>query len=143
MQAAQNALNHLREIIRTWDKVLGGGVDKKVSQDLNLFMNAVNNDLNMPQAMAIMWNMVSSETEPTIKATMLLEMDKILGLELEQYLAKPTEIPGEVMKLVNKREKARKSADFKESDKLRTEIKRQGFEIEDTASGPRIKKVVN
>ena len=49
----------------------------------------------------------------------------------------------EVMKLVYRREIARKSEDFKESDKLRHQIKKLGYEIEDTPTGPKIKQVVN
>ncbi len=137
LQSAQNALNNLRETIREWD---GQGETDRYFQR---FMDAINNDLNIPQALAVLWEMVKSDDPIPNKAKTILEMDKILGLELEQYLAKPTEIPEEVMKLVNKRETARKSADFKESDKLRKAIKSQGFEVEDTATGPKLKLVVN
>lgn len=138
LQGATNGLNNLREIIRDWEEPKIGCA--QYEQD---FMSAVNSDLNMPQAIAVLWEMVKSDYPTSAKAKTILEMDKILGLKLDEYLGKPIEVPDEVMKLVNKREQARKSGDFKESDKLRHTIKKLGYEVEDTASGPKIRLVVN
>ncbi len=87
--------------------------------------------------------MVKSDLPTLQKSTDLLEMDKILGLGLDKYLGKQIEVPDEVMKLVRKREQARNKGDFKESDKLRHQMKKLGFEVEDTPAGPKIKAVVN
>ena len=138
LEAAQNALNNLREIIRDWEepKIGCAQFEKDFNEDAS-------NDLNMPQAVAIMWNMVRSDYPTSAKAKTLLEMDKILGLNLEQYLGKSIDIPEEVMHLVSKREQARNEGDFKQSDKLRKEIKSKGYIIEDTKTGPKVKSVVN
>lgn len=152
MEAAQNALNNLREEIRGWPSFAEAseGEDTKnrlseqaveaKSQFWQRFLQAANNDLNMPQAVGVLWDMIKSDTPTSSKAATILEMDKILGLGLDQYLGKPIEVPGEVMKLVHKREQLRKSGDFKDSDKLRHEIKKLGFEVEDTPQGPKLKK---
>lgn len=134
LEAAQNALNRLREEIRLWEKPEGN-----VGQYYQRFIKAANNDLNIPQALAILWELVKSDIPTSQKSKDLLEMDKILGLELEQYLGKKIEVPEEVMKLVHKREQARQKGDFKESDKFRKQIKKLGFEVEDTPEGFRIK----
>ena len=105
-----------------------------------LSMKAVNNDLNTPQALAIMWELVKSDYPSSAKAESLLKMDKVLGLKLDEYIGKPLEIPAEVQKLVNERENARKAGNFEKSDKLRHEIKKLGFEVEDTPDGPKTKK---
>ncbi len=136
LQAAQNALNNLREIVRDWDQPAIGCAG--FEQD---FQNAVSNDLNMPQALAVMWEMVKSDNPSSSKAKSLLEMDQVLGLSLDQYVAKPTEVPEEVRKLVDQRELVRKSGNFDESDKLRKEIKQLGYEVEDTPTGPKVKAV--
>lgn len=138
LSAAQNALNNLKELIRDWEEVKIGCA--QYEQD---FMNAVNSDLNMPQAVAVMWEMIRSDYPTSAKAKTILEMDKVLGLRLDEYLGKPIEVPDEVMKLVYRREQIRKSGDFKESDKLRHEIKKLGYEIEDTPAGPKIRLVIN
>ena len=137
LQAAQNALNNLREEIRGWDEPKIGCAEFEQN-----FMKAVNNDLNLPQALAIMWDLVKSSNPTSAKAKALLEMDKILGLRLDQYIGKQIEIPEKVQKLINHREQVRKSGDFKKSDKLRHEIKKLGYEIEDTSTGPKTKKGV-
>ncbi len=132
--SAANALNNLREEIRLWEQPEG-----VVGQYYQKFLEAANNDLNMPKALAVMWEMVKSDISSSQKSKDLLEMDKIMGLDLEKYLGKKIEVPQEVMKLVEKREHARVKGDFKESDKLRHEIKKLGFEVEDTPEGFRIK----
>lgn len=151
LEASQNALNNLRDEVRSWDQPKIGCAEYEQK-----FMEAVNNDLNTPQALAVMWEMVKparnalarnashidasgSDYPTSAKAGSLLKMDKILGLDLEKYVARPKEIPGEVMKLVGQREKARANKDFKKSDELRKEIKKLGFEILDTTDGPKIK----
>lgn len=135
IQAAQNALNNLREIIRDWDEPKIGCAEYE-----QRFFEALDNDLSTPQALAVLWELVKSDYPSSAKAESLLEMDQVLGLKLENYLGKKIEIPEEVQKLVNQREQVRKSGDFKKSDKLRHQIKKLGFEIEDTPSGPRVKR---
>ena len=135
LESSSNALNNLREEIRSWEQPKGN-----VGQYWQKFAEAANNDLNMPQAVAVMWEMVKSDVDSSQKARDLLEMDKIMGLGLADYLGKQIEVPEEVMKLVRKREQARNEGDFKQSDKLRHQIKKIGFEIEDAYSGYKIKK---
>ncbi len=134
LSAAQNALNNLRRIISGWEepKIGCAGFEKD-------FMEQVSNDLNIPQAVAILWEMVKSDYPSSAKVKTLLEMDKILGLKLDEFSGKPPEIPEEVIKLVNQREQVRKSGDFKQSDKLRSDIRKMGYEVEDTQNGPRIR----
>ncbi|MDO8573855.1 MAG: cysteine--tRNA ligase, partial [Candidatus Daviesbacteria bacterium] len=133
LEAAQNALNNLREEIRSWGepKIGCAGFEQK-------FMDAANNDLNMPQALAVVWELVKSNYPTSAKAQSLLKFDKILGLKLDEYLGKLIEIPANVIKLVEKREAVRKSGDFKKGDEIRKEIKKLGFEVEDTPKGPKV-----
>ncbi|KKR81367.1 MAG: Cysteine-tRNA ligase [Candidatus Daviesbacteria bacterium GW2011_GWA1_41_61] len=137
LQAAQNALNNLREEVRDWDQSKIGCAEYE-----RRFFNAVDNDLNVPQALAILWELVKSDYPTSAKAESLLKFDKILGLKLDEYLGKPLEVPEEVQKLVDQREKVRKNKDFQKSDELRDEIKKMGYEMEDTPTGPKVKKVL-
>ncbi|MBU1031416.1 class I tRNA ligase family protein, partial [Patescibacteria group bacterium] len=134
LQSAQNALDNLRDIVRDWEEPVTGCAEFEKK-----FMDAVNNDLNMPQALAILWDLVKSGSPTSAKAKTILEMDKILGLKLDEYLGKKLEIPEKVQKLINQREQMRKSGDFKKSDELRKQIKKLGYEIEDTPKGSKIK----
>jgi len=91
--------------------------------------------------LAVVWEMVKSDMPSAQKAADLLEMDKILGLELSKVIGQKIEIPEEVQKLVDLREKARLEKDFERSDELRGEIKRLGYEVLDSADGAKVKKV--
>ncbi|MFH1253380.1 MAG: cysteine--tRNA ligase [Candidatus Uhrbacteria bacterium] len=139
-QATQNALNKLREIIRDWP-VPGS----EICEDYNKrFLEAIEDDLNTPQALAVMWEMVGDPTvENSAKATTLLEFDKIFGLKLEEYIGKKVEIPAEVDALVSLRQIAREKKDWTESDRLRDEIAKLGFVVEDAKDGIKVKKVLN
>lgn len=141
LQSAQNALNNLRSIIRGWERVDGLLQQPKgdVVQFWQRFMEAASNDLNIPQAVGVLWEMVRSGDTISGKSNVLLLMDQILGLKLDEYLGKPLQIPEEVQKLITHRENARKSGDFKKSDQIRKEIKKLGYEIEDTSAGSKIK----
>lgn len=138
IDAAQHALNNLRSEIRLWEQPKGD-----VGQFWQKFLEAAKNDLNIPKALSVLWEMVKSDKPTSEKSRDLLEMDKILALGLEEYLGKQIEVPEEIMKLVEQRENVRKSGDFQKSDQLRKEIKERGFEIEDTSSGPKVKLLVN
>lgn len=157
LQAAQNALNSLREMVRDWDSsVISNKVrDLNSNQEISRsarndkkgykvrFMDAINNDLNTPQALAILWEMVKSDYPTSAKAESLLKFDAVLGLSLDQYLGKPLEVSQEVMELVEKREKIRKDGDFEKSDEIRKQIKNLGYIVEDTSSGPKVKQLQN
>lgn len=134
LQAAQNAINNLRQEIRAWDQP--EEVDVQYYQK---FLQSANNDLNMPQALAVMWEMVRSDLPSGKKSATLLKMDQVFGLKLDEFIGKPLEIPSEVQKLIKERENARKSKDFKKADNLRHQIKKLGFEVEDTPAGPRMR----
>ncbi len=135
LKAAQNTLNKLRQEVRNWEKP-----ESDVGRYWQKFLEADGNDLNTPQALAVLHEMVSSNITTAQKARDLLEMDKILGLGLEEYVGKQLKIPEEVQRLVDKREQARKSGDFEKSDSLRKDIQNKGFELEDTPSGPKLRR---
>lgn len=134
--SAGNALNKLRSEIRAW------GSPETIDPNFwQRFLDSANNDLGIPQAVVVMWDLIKSDLPSGIKSATLLKMDEVLGLDLEKYVGKPLEIPENVQRLIKKRENARVAGDFKKSDELRHEIKKLGFEIEDTPTGPKIKNI--
>lgn len=134
LQAAQNALNNIRRTIRNWEKP-----DGKPSKIYQNFIETANNDLGLPQAVAALHSLIHNTQGSAQDSADLLAIDQVLGLELDKYLAKPIEVPLEVRKLLEQREKAREQKDFEESDRLRNEIKKLGYEVEDTPYGSRVK----
>lgn len=143
LEASQKAFNNLKELLRsfkTTENVLSGQDKVDMEQFWQRFLDSANLDLNTPQAVGVMWEMLRSKISTSSKASLILQMDTILGLGLSQYLGKQIEIPEEIMKLVEKREHSRKSNNFKESDRLRKEIHKLGYEVEDTEQGSNIKQ---
>lgn len=137
LQAAQNTLNNIRGQIRGWDNP----TKNETGEFYERFLEALNNDLNTPQALAILHEMLKANMPSSEKAADLLAMDKVLGLKLNEYLGQKVEASEDVQKLLEKRELARASKNFEESDRIRKEIKDLGFEVEDTDKGPRLKKL--
>lgn len=104
------------------------------------FLNAINDDLNMPQAMSVVWNAIKYEKKSKKIANMLLDFDRVLGLEIGK-LEQGEELPKEILELVEKRKKAREEKDWKLSDNLRDEIIKLGYNIKDTKDGMEISKI--
>lgn len=132
LAACQNALDNLRSQVSTWDEPKIGCAEFEGN-----FKKAVNNDLDIPKALSIMWAMVKSNYPTSAKHQSILVMDKVLGLGLGKF--EKMTLPKGAEELIEKRENLRKQGKFKESDKLRKDLQRMGVYVEDTASGPKWK----
>lgn len=134
VEGAQAALNRLRA--RLAELPDGGVIDEGYK---NRFDEALNDDLGTPQALAIVWETLkdASLSDANKKAT-ILSFDDALGLKLDEVTT--LDIPPQVSELAKKREVARLAKDWTTSDTLRKELQDLGFDVEDTASGPRIVK---
>ena len=107
------------------------------------FIEAVNDDLNTPKALAVLWQVLKSNIPSTDKYDLALYFDEVLGLELSELTKTKIKIPMKAKELVTKREKLRAGGEFGEADKARNEIRKLGFDVEDTSKGPRLKAVKN
>ncbi|MDA3802682.1 MAG: cysteine--tRNA ligase [Patescibacteria group bacterium] len=119
---------------------LKGRVDKYFKEQ---FQSAINDDLNMPQALAILFSVFKSRLNPDDKLETAKDFDKVLGLSLdfeESFNNNEVEIPAEIKSLAEKRQIARDEKDFSKSDSLRDEIEKEGYEIEDGPDGYKLKK---
>jgi len=93
------------------------------------FQAAVEADLNLPQALAVAWEMAKSNIPEQDKWELITDWDRVLGLGLGKV--KKAEIPDEIQKLVQQREELRRKKQWAEADKLRKQILAKGFKIED------------
>ena len=139
LDAAQTALGRLRNAVFSWTE----SADSLQSADrefLNRFQENVFYDLNTTKALAVMWDLVKSNREEGVKRATIIEFDKILGLDLENWVPKKQDVPEEIMDLVNRRLEARQQKNWNEADSLREKINQLGFEVEDSPEGPKISK---
>ena len=98
-------------------------------------MESVNNDLNFPQGLAVVWEMMKSNIPDMDKREQLLDWDQILGLGLTEAQT-GVEVPEEVKRLAGERESLRKAGKFVLADEVRMKVEELGYTIKDTNGGP-------
>ena len=134
LDAAQSALQRLRKAVYEW------GEPQKADADyLAEFKELVNNDLNMPRALALVWDLVKSDLPAPLKKATVMQFDRVLGLRLAEWQPADEIIPEKIIALVDRRQTARAEKRWKDADRLRNQVRQAGYEIEDTPNGPRVR----
>jgi cysteinyl-tRNA synthetase len=139
IEAARNGLLHVQNQVR---RILAADADAKTSVNAefkNKFSEAINDDLNMPRAMAVVQEMLKSKIRDAQKYRTILDFDRVLGLQLD-HLDQAQALPAAVQKLVDARQQARLAKDFAASDQLRAEIEALGYQVQDTKDGMKVVK---
>ena len=108
----------------------------------NRFHMAINDDLNMPLAMSVVWEVVRYEQKSKKLADLLLKFDSVMGLQIDKRTEKE-EIPEEILELVEQRKLARQERDYAKSDEIRDALKEKGYEVKDTKDGMTVEKIKN
>jgi len=135
LESAKNAYQRLKNICAELKP------DKKVNEKyLKQFEKAIEDDLNIPEALQALWNLLRDE-KANGKYAAIKRMDEVLGLKLLEK--EKIEIPHEVKKLISERESARKNKDWKKADELRNKVRNLGYEISDGEEGAVVKKKEN
>ncbi len=101
------------------------------------FIEKINDDFNMPEALALAWELIKDHTvEAKEKVNLLLDFDKVFGFGLQAILEMKNEkdivIPTEIKVLGDARQEARKNKEWDKADALRKEIESRGYEVKDT-----------
>ena len=136
LAAAQTGLGKLQDQVL---KLEGESVETLAGKKFEKrFAQALEDDLNLTEALAIGWEVLKSKLSDGEKHRLLISFDRVLGLDLGHK--KKLEVSQEVVVLANRREEARQKQDWKQADMLRDKLKKLGFEIEDHAEGYRLKK---
>jgi cysteinyl-tRNA synthetase len=152
VKASQTAFIRLIEIFVRLNEVKEGdehihahGEPREYKTD---FLNIINDDFNMPEAIALVWELIKDHSvEAKEKIKLLLDFDKVLGLGLQGVMdMKKTDedenvIPDEIKALGDAREEARKNKEWDKADALRKEIESRGYEVKDTGNSFEIRKI--
>jgi len=134
MKSAQKGYNNfIREI-----KNLGSKKGKINQEYKDKFIKEISDDFGVSQGLALTNKILKSKLRASEKLATLLDFDNVLGLKINEARENKLEIPIEIKELVKKRDKARKNKNWDESDKIRKEIEKKGFNIEDTQKGQKI-----
>lgn len=147
LQGAKQALSRLKKLVYDDWKDAKGKLNKNYFER---FVAAVNDDLDTPKAISIIWELVKDNDVPNgEKKITIQECDAVLGVGLnldpEDGLNQlghvdTTEIPEEVKGLLEEREAARIAQNWPEADRLRDKIGLLGYNIEDSSDGARLTK---
>jgi len=123
----------------------GKGISKLSKKAKSGFVKAMDDDLNMPEALSAVFDFVREANKAGAGMQALktmLDFDRVLGLRLDeagQWNTPAKAAPG-VKKLILEREKHRKDRDWKRADEIRDALAKKGIIVEDTENGPRWKK---
>ncbi len=154
LQAAQTSLERLRNLayhLLTQADENAVFSDKPLQDEgrqwRDAFLAEVENDLNMPRAMAVVWAMLRSQETPVTKLRVLFDMDRILGFGLKAYLqsdlprrlSEPTTylaaVPSPVATQVRTRQALRLQHDYQQADTIRQQLNHTGYVVRDTQRG--------
>lgn len=159
IDSAQKALENLRAQVyaaksQKHRTALSEEKRKKIDDLNSRFQSAVNDDLNTPQALAVLWEAMKGNIPSEDKYDLAISFDEIFGLKLREYEPSATKevktpkgnkiittvvLSGPTIARIDARELARKSSDFEKADKIREEIRKTDkLEIKDTPDGTQI-----
>jgi cysteinyl-tRNA synthetase len=143
MQAAQVAYDRLLEGALV-QKQGTDEIEPRVVADFQKeFDEAVTDDLNIPKALGVVWNVVRYGKKSKTLYALLVEMDRILGLgiaEAEHKKEEAEDLDPQIQELVDRRQQARKDKNWKLSDEIRDQLKAMGIVLEDTPQGVKWKR---
>jgi len=142
LDAAASALKKLtNEVLQIKESAINVGEAKFNEKYKEQFINAISDDFNMPQALAVLWDLIKDDKIVNAeKYLTIINFDQIFALKLDQVKLEKIEIPKEIRAMLDNREKFRSLGDFEQADAIREEIEIMGYEIKDTPNGTAVKK---
>lgn len=139
--SAKESLKNLKNMILDLKSQSFGEKGKNLSGEKfrKEFIANLENDFQIPGALAVAWQMLKSDLPPSDKLDLIFDFDKVFGLKLNKI--NEEKIPDDVIELAEERKLAREKKDFNKSDELRNKIEKLGFAIEDSGPSYKIKKI--
>lgn len=139
LQGAQTALKRLQNLYLGLTSDMGENIGRIDENYQMKFMNFMNDDLDTPRALALLWDVIKDEIlPPADKIATILDFDKILGLgfaNLKEETKTETEVPIKIQNLLEERKTARLNKNFQRSDEIRDEMFSLGYEVKDSPNG--------
>ena len=141
LDAAKTTYERIKRKIIELQATAHHGEDKSKEYE-SQFQSAINDDLNMSEALQVFLKTLDDAAFDSNKRLKLLKkFDTVLALGITEREKKLT-IPKEVQDLVNSREKFRKNKLWAEADIIRARIADQGYTVQDTSTGPKVEKII-
>ena len=141
LKASQTSLNNLRKLVNE-HKTGSADVEQKVLDDYATeFKNAINDNLNTPLAIGVLFSMLKTQPKSKKVYDLALQFDKALGLNLNEFNAVEDSIPEQVLNLAKLRWEAKQQKNWALADDYRAQISKLGYIIKDSANEYKIEKM--
>ena len=139
LKAAEKALSHLRDRVWEWKNLPAlAALPPETEEWRQKFWQAVENDLDLPTGLALTWAMARSALPGPAKLSLLLDFDRVFGLDLGQVPA-AYPLPAGVTAAAGRRQERRAVVDYPTADALRTELLTDGYVVQDVPGATRIR----
>jgi len=124
LDSARTGLRRLKEKVLS----LSGKEGVLNEEYIDQFESAISNDLNIPKALGIAWELIDDpKVEDGDALTTIKKMDEVLGLNLDKPVK--FELPPQISEWILARNKARNDKDWVLADELRNRIEESGMWI--------------
>src|SRR5437588_1510459 len=142
LEGANARLRHIRQRLVEWRGDTDGPAETARTRDEfdRRFRDAIASDLDMPAALVVVNEVVSTDRLPgPWKYALLTSWDSVLALDVDRMAREGFETPADVSDLVQERDDARKDRDFARSDEIRDRLAAMGWEVMDTPDGTKVR----
>ena len=152
LKSAKKGLARLRQCVKLHSVSNNNVNDEEINKYRKRFLDAMNDDLDSPNALSIIWEIARKEYKSKKYADLIGEMDEIMGLDIsiEKILDREhkeeeklkNELDDDIKKLIDEREIARQHKEWEKADFIRHELEKRGIRIKDTREGMKIEKIL-
>jgi len=139
MESAKSALKRLKEGYKIHSQGKENIDENLIKEYEHKFLQAINDDLNMPVAMSVVWEIIKNPNKSEQLAKLLKQFDLVLGLKIDEE-EKVQELPQEILDLIEERKLARNNKDWAKSDEIRDLILAKGYMVKDSKEGMIVEK---
>ena len=142
LSGAQNSLIKLKEGYAKHQEGKENIEETLITEYKQRFLEAINDDLNMPVAMSVIWEIIKNPRKSKQLADLLLDFDKVLGIKIDESVKQKQEVlPEDILDLIEKRKQARQEKNWALSDELRDLIKEKGYAVKDSKDGMTVERI--
>lgn len=137
LTSARNSLKNMKNAVLEHKNGQNSLSKEKIGQYKEEFLNAINDDLNMPVALAVCQKLLKEEKSKDVY-DLIMKFNEVLGLNFED---EGEEIPEEVKTLAQKRWQAKLDKNYALADEIRGQITALGYAVKDSKDGFTISKL--
>ena len=143
IKSAQISLNNLRKLVLEHKNGNYKISSEKITNYKSKFLEAINDNLNTPLAIGILFDMLKSEEKSIDVYNLAIDFDRVFGLKLSEIQQEKNtfiDIPDDILEMAKQRWNAKLNKDWKTADLLRDEIEKKGYKILDSKDGYEVVK---